>query len=1328
MNAKRSIRTILALGALLWAGYFGYRQVFSPDVSPPAQRPAAQLKDVPCPEREAYPLTSDNAASKSWFDRELLRFQSYPLLDKAYRYLKEENYGAADEEFKQYLDLKPNDLEARLAYSAALYAQKRYQEALDQASIVLGKDVCSAKAFLYAGLCRKALGELEEALANFRAAADLMKEDNADRRLAILSQADILTQLGRPGEALPLFEGMPPSAASEFIKGLTYLALKDYGKAQGAFKSSLDYSGTDQEKMRALRALSETARKEGRYQDAIAWLRQTMPLAGDDPEPFRAIGQLAYAEKDYALAGEMARKALSLSNATDDKKFLANVLVMQKDFEGAAGIVAGLVTEAPDDAAKSALTVKLGDVYAAWGKDQEAVNAYRQAVDYDDTAEALLRLGRGLERLNQDQEALDAFEQAVSKDESPEIKLSLAALYARTGDSARAEEMTRKALDQLPQGPDRLRGLRMLGSLLSAQGDDQAALNMFEQALALSPDDPELLASIGRTDMRLGRYDDAIARFRACLAQKADPEIRLALAEAYDKADKPEDALVTLEAALKDAPTGPGRAAVLERMANLNFRMGRYKDAGGLFLASYEAGSAPDSLVQAGRAYAAAKDYGEAVKAFNRYLALDEPPNGKAEVLHSLGYVQSAQGRYNEAAASFQQALSLGAELPAEKLAAIRIGLAEAYMKTGRAAEAVKVLKAIALGGLPPAGQAPALMTLGQAYAALGDYPASRDAFAKAAGLSGLSGAMRAEIFESLGYAALSCKDLEMAEAAFRQALASGSRRVYRIRYALGNALYQLDRYREALEQIQASLAGEDIPAAKVIMALCWDKLGKPGLAVHFLEQALAAQTALLPNERRLARMTLGYLYANEYRYAEAVSYLREAMRAENDPAAEVRLARLERLSGDPGRALERLLAVSPDSLNEDMRAFRLDELSGDYDLKDDYEQAVTAMEEAIVLAPTAERYFRLGKLHADRKKYDPAIVAFRKAVDLADENRYLTALGYALNDAGKRADAAEAFETVLARDEDYLNLWQDLGYIYMRECENKKAIDRFKKAIDNKPLYPVDNKEQAEQLEKDNYRLRKEVTALSTNLTATAYLTYVAGKAGPPGGAGGEGADVIRSNSGVEVNYIPPVIGFRDNRIFQLVGRINWNLKKDSLEFDPETYQGAFGVRYKPFKEYNLHVGLERLFKIGSQSEENWLFRVLGSWTDGYEVKPGEPWWNYSFAYGEYDYYIDNPSRSMFYGELRQGVTFNYGDRFLVTPHLVADARAWVPDRDHSSFFEGGVGLSLKYLFNEPAYEVYRSYFELLMHYKLGLLYNRTAKDGDQDINALFITGILHF
>jgi hypothetical protein len=210
---------------------------------------------------------------------------------------------------------------------------------------------------------------------------------------------------------------------------------------------------------------------------------------------------------------------------------------------------------------------------------------------------------------------------------------------------------------------------------------------------------------------------------------------------------------------------------------------------------------------------------------------------------------------------------------------------------------------------------------------------------------------------------------------------------------------------------------------------------------------------------------------------------------------------------------------------------------------------------------------------------------------------------------------------------------------------------------------------------------------------------------------------------------WIPPFIGLRDDRILQVIGRVSASLdQNNSFSFDEKSWQGAVGLRYKPFQSQNLSVGVERLFHIGRNAEDNWLFRAMYSWADGLDLKPGKSFWNYSFIYGEYDYFAAYNVRSTVYGEARQGITFNLQDKWLVSPHVVGDFRLVEPDRDQDSLAEMGAGVSLRYLLPAYDYEVSRSSIEFLLQYKYGTLFHSLSNDKNNNISSVFLTTIITF
>ena len=53
---------------------------------------------------------------------------------------------------------------------------------------------------------------------------------------------------------------------------------------------------------------------------------------------------------------------------------------------------------------------------------------------------------------------------------------------------------------------------------------------------------------------------------------------------------------------------------------------------------------------------------------------------------------------------------------------------------------------------------------------------------------------------------------------------------------------------------------------------------------------------------------------------------------------------------------------------------------------------------------------------------------------------------------------------------------------------------------------------------------------------------------------------------------------------------------------------------------------------------------------------------------------------------------------------------------------------MSLKYLFNDSRYEIHRSSFEVLIHYKAGRFYRHTSEIEDDTFDGAVITGVLRF
>lgn len=239
-------------------------------------------------------------------------------------------------------------------------------------------------------------------------------------------------------------------------------------------------------------------------------------------------------------------------------------------------------------------------------------------------------------------------------------------------------------------------------------------------------------------------------------------------------------------------------------------------------------------------------------------------------------------------------------------------------------------------------------------------------------------------------------------------------------------------------------------------------------------------------------------------------------------------------------------------------------------------------------------------------------------------------------------------------------------------------------------------------------YRMRQEVRELSRRFQLNVYQSYRAKSqsqsavASTPPGFFNSGA--IPSQGGTELVYQPPGIGYQDGKVFQVFTRMLWSNQPESLRIDRNSLQAGIGARYKPFRTQDMFASIERLVKVGDQSQSDWLARLSYAWTTGYELKLNQSSWNQTLFYSDLGYFFPNAGVTALYSELRQGRSFNYRNRLTVTPHLLLAGRGQRPDPQHVSYLEGGAGVALKILFNENRYAAERSSLEFLAQYRKGL------------------------
>lgn len=914
------------------------------------------------------------------------------------------------------------------------------------------------------------------------------------------------------------------------------------------------------------------------------------------------------------------------------------------------------------------LEIRLAELARSAGLAGEAVEHYRRAVD----------LGAGTDHD-------DLVRTHLARTHLAQVLFNLGRLHE-------AEEQA-VILAQTAKLEERLRALVMLGVIRERLGDYPGAAQAFEQAAQYDLT-PESWTTLGALALKEEQFDLAARHYEQAWLAGGRTDFAMAeMVAAYWLRAGRIDQAITVSLDLGHYPGFKPRERLraLESAAHLQRQAGRPEQAALTLLTAadlpdMDAETKTDLLDRAGTMFLEGGGLGQAAKVLRRLLENLAPGPERAEILVRLARLEELQALpgWPERAVTLLTQAEIQPGLPpkqaalmAERSAAIFIALDERV----RALQALE--RAVIQGGENPFR----MLELGHTLASLELHHRARDAFARAAELD--AGDMAwiglARTYERLGQPGLALHSLQQA------------------------------RFMRAERADLSELPGGERFPALTLLGYLHEELGRPDQAVYWYEQALEMEN-VSEIRYRLARSS--YALGNTQRADEILRTVELANFLVDLPAEEQLSAVM----------LAARIARSQDRLDEAEEVYRR-ALALAQHVDQDLEQDLGHGDERV-----AEVWFELGQVLRRQEDREAAAAAFAQASCLHPAPAVLMAEGYELLSLERLEDAQPLLTEAALHEPDLLLVHQDLGYVAMQLGDNDLAVSHFMDAIDNAPLRPVDDEDQARALAEDVRRMRGEVRALTNALDLDFWLTYTSGKTGTlesgrSGGLAAPGRDVIRTSSGIELGWIPPNWGFQDHRIFKLIGRLAWNLEPDSVNVIDDTWEAALGLRYKPLKDYNFNLGLERLFSLSGRGEDNWVARFMLSLSDGMDdVHPFETFWNYSFLFGEVDAYLESPSRLAAYVEARQGLSWKLRDNLILSPFLVADAKWWSNSRaDDVSFYEGGVGLSARYLYDEDKYALPRKSVELLLTYKLGRIFD-TDNIKDDRINALFATLLFRF
>lgn len=300
-------------------------------------------------------------------------------------------------------------------------------------------------------------------------------------------------------EWLQKAERLRPGARSELLLALSYQHLKQMDQANRYLAMAKRRAPQDPD---VERALAEYYREMGKYSDAIAALKSIRNPIPD------VIAELAYS---YQLNGNQQQAAKLYGQA-------ANALPRNLDLQLSA----------------AQANVALGSI-------EPAEPYLLRAAALDANAYRLHAIRAQIAHLqDRDEEAAREYNEALSHlpANPPEgvlyriqLHMDLMEIYRNIGDQSASGHQLDTARTEIAaldeRGADRAPFLRLRARIELNDKQFQSALKDANEALSISPHDPDNLQLQGDTLMQLGRTDEAIAAYQQVLA--IDPRSQFAL-------------------------------------------------------------------------------------------------------------------------------------------------------------------------------------------------------------------------------------------------------------------------------------------------------------------------------------------------------------------------------------------------------------------------------------------------------------------------------------------------------------------------------------------------------------------------------------------------------------------------------------------------------------------------------------------------------------------------------------------------------------------------------------------------------------------------------
>jgi tetratricopeptide (TPR) repeat protein len=336
---------------------------------------------------------------------------------------------------------------------------------------------------------------------------------------------------------------------------------------------------------------------------------------------------------------------------------------LKKYYRDAAGEFNEVIESDASDRDKAVALAYLGMISVDTGDYSSAVEYFKRALSYDSSSiEIYKRLALALRQQKKYDEAISYAKQSIDKKpDDTDSRILLGNIYFEMARYADAIEQYRKALDGAPENPTVLYNL---AAALVKTGDDFAAAEYFKRAVSIDKFGEiayRAASSLGIIYTEKGDLELAEKYLKQAVSIRPNnPVNRYNLGVVYLKEGKDEEALKEFSIAEEYSAQ---EEKMLENLGDMYGKLGRYEKSVNIYEKILKSNNRNVRiLARIGEIY---YKNGELDKAFDSYkkITMIEPASENARNAYlNMGNILDDAQRFDEAAESYQKAISLNAK------------------------------------------------------------------------------------------------------------------------------------------------------------------------------------------------------------------------------------------------------------------------------------------------------------------------------------------------------------------------------------------------------------------------------------------------------------------------------------------------------------------------------------------------------------------------------------------------------------------------------------------------------------------------------------------